>query len=423
MAIVKEKRLILAELGSNHNKWYHLELHDDGRVVSRWGRVGGSGQEKELGYGETLFDTKSAEKQKKGYVEARTLPSSGVIHNNVLHPQSLERLATEQIAANSPEAVSLIKKLVKANVHAILESTTLTYNAAAGTFSTPLGIVTQDAIDEARQVLRYIDELVQRGAWKDYRFQHAANRFLNLIPQNIGRTRQSCRDLFPNLKIVHEKSDILDRLETSLQMVVTSAGNSTDHSAAKLFEAQLHLVQGSREFHALKRKFKATLNANHACSNLRLHRAYTVEIASMQKAFEEKGRNIDNVLELWHGTGTQNILSILKNGFRVKPPSTAKLTGKMFGEGAYFANQSTKSLAYAHGYWNGTRHKTCYLFLCEVAVGRFQIPKGATAKRPDRGYDSYWAQNGKTAGILNDEIVVFDESQINPRYLLEFQED
>jgi poly [ADP-ribose] polymerase len=94
----------------------------------------------------------------------------------------------------------------------------------------------------------------------------------------------------------------------------------------------------------------------------------------------------------------------------------------MFSDGAYFAIQSSKSLNYAHGYWNGTRNKTCFMFLCSVAVGRHQVPSGMTSRRPKKGFDSYWARPGQTAGIVNDEIVVFDERQVNPRFLLEFSE-
>jgi len=65
--------------------------------------------------------------------------------------------------------------------------------------------------------------------------------------------------------------------------------------------------------------------------------------------------------------------------------------------------------------------------LCELPTellplwcgGRYQVPKGATSKRPDRGYNSYRAKPS-VSGVQNDEIVIFDESQINPRYLLEF---
>ena len=439
MTIIKSKNYILSELATNRNKFYNLALHDDGNVISRYGRVGDAGQEAVLGQGEPLFDAKCREKEKKGYTEQKTLQSAlaqggSARSSAVLPPTGLREAAIQQIATNSPEARRLIEQLVAANVHAILESTSLSYNAQSGTFSTPLGLVTQEALDEARRYLIVIGDCIRSGRYNDPRLLSAANGYLSLIPQNIGRARKGVRDLYPDLRAVRDQNDLLDKLQTSLQLALTpqaangalgngaSAGSEAAKTEAKrVFEASLHLVQDKSDFRRLSDKFQSTLNHNHSSAKLHLKRAYSLEIASMQRAFEAKGRQINNVMELWHGTGTSNLLSILHSGFQIQPPSTARITGKMFGEGAYFGIQSSKSLNYAHGYWSGTRAKTCFLFLCDVAVGRYQVPRGATSKRPERGYDSYWAKP-QMSGVQNDEVVVFDAAQINPRYLLEFRE-
>jgi poly [ADP-ribose] polymerase len=425
MSIIKSKNYILSELSSNRNKFYSLSLHSDQTVTSRYGRVGDAGQQAVLGQGEALFDAKCREKEKKGYREQKTLSGEGALSSVNLPAPDLREAATQQIATNSPEARRLIEKLVAANVHSILQSTSLRYNAQSGTFSTPLGLVTQDALDEARRYLRIIGDCVGKGNYGDSRLLLAANSYLTLVPQNIGRTRKSVRDLYPDLKSVQAQNDLLDKLATSLQLALTQPaqeGDSSQGAERRVFEAALHLVQAQNEFEELNDKFKSTLNRNHASAKLRLKRAYSVEIASMRNAFEAKGKSKGCVMELWHGTGIANILSILHSGLQIQPPSTAHVTGKMFSAGAYFGIQSTKSLAYSYGAWNGTRNKICYLFLCSVALGKFQVPHGATSKRPDQGYDSYWAKPG-ISGIQNDEIVVFDAAQINPRYLLEFSED
>lgn len=341
MAIAKEKRYILADLKTNQNKWWQVELYDDGRVISRWGRVGDEGCEKYLGDGEALFQTKCREKERKGYVEQRTLSSIGTSQSQALPPNNLERVATEQIAANSPEAVALIKKLVKANVHSILASTTLEYNSASGLFSTPLGIVTQDGITQARRALVTIADAVARGSYGDSSLVQAINQYLNLVPQNIGRRRKSIQELYPDLNAVQQQNDLLDRLETSLQMALTPDANSGQADNPKVFESSLHLVQSRTEFRRLREKYQSTLNQKHAAAHLQLKRAYTVEISSRQKAFAAKTSSINNVMELWHGTNTANILSILKDGFRISPPSTATITGKMFGNGIYVAPSAT----------------------------------------------------------------------------------
>jgi poly [ADP-ribose] polymerase len=420
MMVIKEWRGIKTDIRTNENKFWQGYLYSDGRVESHFGRVGDAGQRRELGHGEALFEAKCREKAKKGYVEQKTLNGSGTITTAPIAPKDLAQVAKSQIQSNSTVVERLIKKLADANVHAILESTTLSYNASTGAFATPLGIVTEDALQEARTLLTTIGDCVSREAYNDARLLPAVNRFFTLVPQDFGRRRQGVQNIFPDAKAVQERIDIIDRLETSLQMALSNA-SSPNKAMKRVFEAQVNLVEDSDEFFALNRKFKSSLNAKHVSANLKLRRAYSVEIASMKKAYETKSASINNVMELWHGTNTGNILSILKDGFKVQPPATAAITGKNFGNGIYFGIQSSKSLNYSFGYWSGTRHTTCHLFLCEVAVGRYQVPNGATSKRPDKGYNSYWAKPS-VSGVVNDEIVIFDEAQINPRYLLEFVE-
>ena len=92
----------------------------------------------------------------------------------------------------------------------------------------------------------------------------------------------------------------------------------------------------------------------------------------------------------------------------------------MFADGIYFSDQSSKSLNYAMGYWDsGAKATNCFMFLNKVAMGNYQVPARSTSKFPDRGYDSYYAQPGKS-GILNNEMIVFRSTQINPEYLVEF---
>ena len=38
---------------------------------------------------------------------------------------------------------------------------------------------------------------------------------------------------------------------------------------------------------------------------------------------------------------------------RVPPANASHCTGRMFGNGVYFSDQSTKALNYAYGYWGG----------------------------------------------------------------------
>lgn len=139
----------------------------------------------------------------------------------------------------------------------------------------------------------------------------------------------------------------------------------------------------------------------------------------MHREFEESGSKVGNVKELWHGTKASNLLSILKKGFFIPPTNVPYVTGRMFGNGVYFSDQSTKSLNYAYGYWDGNRQDNCFMFLCNVAMGKEYTPSGPSTQLPAPGYDSTFAKAGKS-GVGNNEMIVYRTSQIDPRYLIEF---
>ena len=91
----------------------------------------------------------------------------------------------------------------------------------------------------------------------------------------------------------------------------------------------------------------------------------------------------------------------------------------MFGNGVYFSDQSTKSLNYAYGYWDGKHENNCFMLLNDVAMGKSFTPSGPSSNLPKLGSDSTFAQVEKS-GVLNNEMIVYKTSQINPKYLVEF---
>jgi poly [ADP-ribose] polymerase len=142
----------------------------------------------------------------------------------------------------------------------------------------------------------------------------------------------------------------------------------------------------------------------------------------MRRAFDQEGKKVGDVRELWHGTRASNLLSILKAGFVIPPSNAPHCTGRMFGNGVYFSDQSTKSLNYAYGYWGGgSRDETCYMFLCDVAMGKSYTPllRSAGLTLPKSGTDSTFAKAG-ISGVVNNEMIVYRTCQVNPTFLVEF---
>jgi hypothetical protein len=133
-----------------------------------------------------------------------------------------------------------------------------------------------------------------------------------------------------------------------------------------------------------------------------------------------------------------NAVGILSTGLLINPVGVLT-TGKMFGNGIYFANSSSKSA----GYLGLSGAGTGILFLCEVALGNMyermqseQITKLPDGKHSTKGVgiwqpdpDSHVNMDdvtvpigklvqGSTAGnaLQYDEFIVYDSSQIKMRF-------
>lgn len=434
MAITEKWRGICANIAGNNNKFWEIELHDNLDVITRWGRISeeGKAQQKTFsGAGKGFFDTKIREKMNKSkpderYTEARTVegtPGSG--HSKIVQSANLVEIAKREINSNSADTIALIERLAAANIHNIVSQTTMTFNKVTGLFETPLGIVTADAIAEARDYLRQIGDIVAQQSWTNPNFASHINGYMRLIPSDFGRQRVQPRDLFPDLSYVQKQNDILDSLDTSLQMALQAqpTADGATPVTPKLFETTLHLCEDGKVYDKINRLYNDTRQSMHSASRLNVHKIYQVEIAAMDKAFRERGLKVGNIMELWHGSRVGNLLSILKSGFMIPPSNAGHCTGRMFANGVYMSNQSTKALNYAIGAapgMNGRSEQFAFMFLNDCAMGRYYVPSGPTSSLPPKGYDSYFAQAHKS-GVYNNEMIVFDTAQINPRYLVEFK--
>lgn len=153
---------------------------------------------------------------------------------------------------------------------------------------------------------------------------------------------------------------------------------------------------------------------------------YRVIPGKQQKRFnkyiQEKG--IDNVRQLWHGSRNENWLSIAKNGLLLNP--NAVITGKMFGNGIYFATSSMKSwnyTSYRGTTWAGGTDDVGFMGLYAVAYGTpYDVSSSYhfTKAELNRLHADCVHAHAGTA-LRNDEIIFFDENAMVLNYIVEFQ--
>lgn len=435
--LVKCVKYISTEADVNKNRYWFGFLYDDATVEVQWGRVGNAAQSKKHNFphqkiAEHFLSKKCAEKEgpRKGYRKLNLVDTDmagakvvGQTPGTVLSNKGLDRIAKEQIKPACAITKNLIDKLVAANVHSIVSKTTIKYNSNSGLFTTPLGIVTQEAIDEARELLKKMRPYVQSSSYQNRSFVEYVNSYLMLIPQNVGR-KLDVKALFPRVAVLTQQNDILDSLEASLSALY----NGKTTSQEKVFDVKIKLIEDSKELDRIERKYNSTVDSNHSCCHLKFLRAYEVCIADMKRAYDKMAKKVGNVQEMWHGTRKSNVLSILSKGLVIPQSYDAHVTARMFGNGVYFADCSTKSLNYSYGFWSGETDQTPFMFMADVALGKSYLAKSADEKFPIDGYDStYGKRDHSSMGrehhsrkLKNDEYIVYQLGQCNLTRLVEF---
>lgn len=151
---------------------------------------------------------------------------------------------------------------------------------------------------------------------------------------------------------------------------------------------------------------------------------YDVIPHKQKEVYEEYLKTVKDSKEslLFHGSTNCNWISIIKNGLLLNP--NARICGKAYGHGTYFANNSDKSAGYGSqkgSYWAKGDKDYAVMGIYRVATGREYDPgaeiiggdpentRKLLEKFEAEGYDSLHYHAGKGA-FRRDEVVVYNES-------------
>jgi poly [ADP-ribose] polymerase len=400
------------DVRENSNKVWIGEIYADGLFVAQWGRVRSdtklqtkSKQFKSVDVARYELEKKKHEKLRKGYRETQVLQNNEVAATTV----NLSEIATQQIqGTDDPTTKTLIEYLAKVNIHTIVSNTLIRYDATSQSLSTPLGQLTPSAIAKARTLLFQIQFDLQSSA-RD----RLIDEYFRLVPQDFGMKIPDPSFLLKSFGQIQAQENLLDALEAALQVQI--------QEGERIFECRLTKVgadseQGRQKFRQIRALYERTRNTNHPSARYSPVRLYEVDIPSMRSAFEQTADRIGNIKQHWHGTSAANLLSILKSGF-VIPVIAAH--GRMFGNGIYGSEQSTKALNYSIGYWSSGKLDRVFMLLCNFAMGQEYLPNSYNRSFPVAGFDSTYVKTG-TAGVMNQESIVYNTNQVNICYLVEF---
>lgn len=429
--------MVMTNIGGNNNKFYEAVLAGD-TVQVRFGRVGADGQRTTYAGGRRMFQRKLNEKWNKGYRPVAVATSARESANTSLRDAASKGLVAG--AASDPKVSSLIDYLVAKNAHDIGQASGGKIRVLNGQVQTPLGLLTQPTITKARSVLSDL-----QGA-TGLRRNELLESYLMLVPQDIGRTRGWEEVVLTKPDEFDKQSQFLDQLEASLDVALaqSKANEDTDDDAktVDLFRFKLVPLEDAAELARIEQKYQSTANSRHGygVTHAKVRAVYVLTDSKRTVPFDDVAKKVGNVQELWHGSRAHNILSIMAKGLFIPPThgSGIQIAGRMFGNGIYFSNQSTKSANYSRGgVWSSGADNRWFMLLADVAMGNEYRPEKDTnygyggarwddvysGRKTDgkgRRFDSVNVRPG-TNGVMNHEAIVANLDQINLHYLVEFE--
>lgn len=405
----------------NNNKFYIIYEMPDRSIEAIYGRVGTAHPaHKHYESWEKDFYSLKDSKERKGYKDVTAL------HSNKKATTTTKIDDLDYKPVDDKEVHELITQLIKESRDFMARNYEITAEE-----------ITQKLIDETEDDLSILANIASTAyssdAEKLSRFNIALQtlmtdnqRKMNKVADHLATSVNDFAD------IIEREQDMLDNLKGQMQnkqqnQQITPS-KQKDITVLEAKGLQMRPVTYKEEDQIL-----AHLGRDyHGSVERRYVRGFAVENAATRQAYEKfKADNDigkDGVKLFYHGSKVENWYSIMKQGLSLNP--NASVTGKMFGNGLYFASECRKSLNYMdtkHSRWNNGNRDSGYTAIYAVALGKCYMPTGCLSSSFDKtdvnrlGYDSVYAEKSR-AGLQNDEYVVYDASQCTIKYLCEFTE-
>jgi len=452
--VEKTATLNKTDLTGGNNKYYQIEAHVSKdkkkyRLYSRYGRVGHSGTEEERIPPQDLnsllaaFESLKAEKtgSRKGYVEvqmASTKMGSSVNNQRILSDDiKKDKLKSDDGKDApkdniSPHIAKLVNRLFEEAGQAVRSSLSGSLQTTA---ENPLGTLTLTQINQGKNVLQEIQDLLTKKPKLIDSINSdvllLSNKLYSAIPQVMEhRPKKSDGDkamdewlkkmALNNADKLDKQTELLDLLADVQGMV---GGFATTDVAKKHKEigCEYTLVDEKDDSFRKVKEYYSSSHSRHHGWKSNMVRLWRVSVKGQKDKHVPFMKDVGNIKPLFHGSGPQNILGICKHGLLMRPPGVY-VTGSMFGNGLYFADQSSKSEQYAFGRYGGGsgRGDTFFMFVADVALGKirkYQTPQ-SHLQEPPKGYHSVQGEAGSS--LVHNEFIVYNLKQHMLQYLIEF---
>jgi predicted DNA-binding WGR domain protein len=441
-------------------KMYHLEVQvsKDGKLYQLYSEYGPTGKvaardwryfAEDREAAEAEFNSIKKSKLKKGYVEID-------VAQRTLGSEEAKKQVKAVVLKNAEVSEDVVKKPILHSETARLISTLMgaTNNWVIQTLKCPLGQLTNDQVNRGRQCLVAAKQILSTSHDKK-ELLALTNQFYGLIPHNLGAGArgQMAHLLLDSVEKIDQKEYDLDTLLDAKVIGATLTSDSTYDQYKSLDTEFIFMDHSDTRFGWLNKLIQDTRAHNHNhLGKIILLNAWDVQRNGERNTFLSRAQQIAgqcgrqvipdqmsivtkrtdvydpklfeaaNIIPLFHGTRSQNITGIIKQGMLIRP-SGVVICGAMYGHSLYFG-KSSKSINYTNiksSYWAGGNDDRAFLFVVDCALGNQKIATGPGnySRENIKPNHSVWARGG-SSGVINDEFMLYDTNQHNIRYLLEF---
>lgn len=387
------KYLVMVNAGSNNYKFYKMEPQNDILHVT-YGRINGGDNgfygAHEVDYPLDMFWKKYQEKINKGYEDKTDI-----------------YLVTPQLEQDNGETdtTSTVGKRLYAKLLAY--SKKLISDSCLSTEICPA------MVEESERLLNQLYKATSVSEFNDILLE-----LLAVSPRKVDKVAYlMATDKKDFAEIIQREEDLCDAMKVVCKVPTVKKSKKKvagDFDGAEILEAT-------------EEQKKKVLEHLSAQLKPKVKKVYRVIDKAKKERFDKyiEKNNIKTVKELWHGSRNENWLSIVNAGLLLKP--NAVITGKMFGNGIYFAPSSMKSWGYTSVYgarWTNGGSNTGFMGLYATAFGTpkdVTEPEDWTQKRLEKeGKNCVYAHKGNY--LYNDEIVFYSEEATVLNYLVEFSD-
>lgn len=433
----KDIHLIKVDGNANNNKFYDMHDNGNGTFTVTYGRIGGSS--KTMSYPISKWDEKYREKTgpSKGYTDhssdslkvSEYKPENDTQINDILqHFLEISRQYVSKFTSTNCLNATAITK-----VQELIDKLTNIKSLKCGSENYKIYLQNTNKSDTTstqtifnQKVLKeFNDVLVQIFAILPRKMKKVEDGFL--VANVINDNSNSAID-----KIIVREQTLLDNIK--VQSVAAPTGTQTIQEAFGF-----NFTKASpEETEFIKNKFLQDCQGESISKHI--VNVYKVCNPTRNAEFEEyldnnnlgaDSKDNKNIKLYWHGTGPENILSIMSNGLIIRP-SNVSYAGSAFGEGIYNAPSPLKANSYTS--IDKSRGGFAYMLVNAVIVGtpfdcstngekigkiRICDLNGNNFSQLNLNYHSVHAHASSNSFIRRDEVIVYNSSQVATRYLVE----